>query len=103
MDLARVYALATGAEAVNTHDRLEAVANHGAVSGRSAHDLRDALEFIADARLQHQAKQIGNGQKPDNLLPLRELSAFDREHLRHAFRMVGKLQDVLANRYQARM
>lgn len=103
VDLARVYALATGAEAVNTHDRLEAVANHGAVSGRSAHDLRDALEFIADARLQHQAKQIGNGQKPDNLLPLRELSAFDREHLRHAFRMVGKLQDVLANRYQARM
>lgn len=101
VDLARVYALATGVDAVNTHDRLEAVANHGAVSGRSAHDLRDALEFIADVRLQHQAQQIAAGHTPDNLLPPASLSSFDREHLRQAFRMVGKLQDVLANRYQA--
>ena len=101
VDLARVYALATGTEAVNTQDRLEAVADHGAVSGRSAHDLRDALAFIADARLQHQARQIAQGQAPDNLLSPQTLSAFERDHLKHAFRMVAKLQEVLAQRYQA--
>jgi CBS domain-containing protein len=101
VDLARVYALATGVDAVNTHDRLLAVADHGAVSSHSAHDLRDALEFIAKTRLQHQARQISAGQSPDNFVPPTELSDFEREHLRHAFRMVAKLQEVLAQRYQA--
>ncbi len=100
VDLARVYALATGVDVVNTHDRLLAVANHGAVSGDSAHDLRDALEFIAHIRLQHQARQIAKGEAPDNFIALNELSDFEREHLRHAFRMIAKLQEVLAQRYQ---
>ena len=101
VDLARVYALATGVDAVNTHDRLLAVADHGAVSSHSAHDLRDALEFTAHTRLQHQARQIAAGKAPDNYVSPNELSDFEREHLRHAFRVVAKLQEVLAQRYQA--
>ena len=100
VDLARVYALATGVDVVNTHDRLLAVADHGSVSGDRAHDLRDALEFIAHIRLQHQARQIAKGESPDNFISPNELSDFEREHLRHAFRMVAKLQEVLAQRYQ---
>ncbi len=100
VDLARVYALATGVDAVNTHDRLLAVANHGSVSGERAHDLRDALEFVAHIRLQHQARQIAKGEAPDNFIAPNELSDFEREHLRHAFRVVAKLQEVLAQRYQ---
>lgn len=103
VDLARVYALATGVDAVNTHDRLVAVADHGAVSGHSAHDLRDALEFIASTRLRHQARQIATGKSPDNYVSPTELSDFEREHLRHAFRVVAKLQEVLVQRYQANL
>ena len=100
VDLARVYALASGANEVNTHDRLLAVASHGAVSAERAHDLRDALEFIAHIRLQHQARQIAQSVAPDNLIAPSELSDFEREHLRHAFRVIAKLRDVLEHRYQ---
>lgn len=58
VDLARVYALAGGHEAVNTHDRLLSAAAGGAISEQSARDLRDALEFLAFTRIQHQARQI---------------------------------------------
>jgi CBS domain-containing protein len=101
VDLARVYALAGGHAAVNTHDRLLAAAAGGAISAASAHDLRDALEFMASLRLAHQARQLDEGTPPDNHLDLGEISNFERTQLRDAFAVVQKLQQVLAQRYQA--
>lgn len=51
VDLARVYALAAGVTVANTHDRLEVSAQAGEVTGQSARDLRDALEFLGKLRL----------------------------------------------------
>lgn len=100
VDLARVYALADGIAAVNTHDRLEAAAEAGEVSPASARDLRDALEFLAALRIAHQARQMAQGQPPDNYLALEELSQFERSHLKEAFSVVQTLQGVLGQRYQ---
>ncbi|HRA14897.1 MAG TPA: putative nucleotidyltransferase substrate binding domain-containing protein [Giesbergeria sp.] len=100
VDLARVYALAGGVAAVNTHDRLEQVAQAGEVSPQSARDLRDALEFLSKLRIDHQARQITQGQEPDNFLALEELSNFERSHLKEAFSVVQTLQGVLGQRYQ---
>ncbi|MBH1977856.1 MAG: CBS domain-containing protein [Comamonadaceae bacterium] len=100
VDLARVYALAGGVAAVNTHDRLEQVAQAGEVSPQSARDLRDALEFLSKLRIDHQARQITQGQEPDNFLALEELSNFERSHLKEAFAVVQTLQGVLGQRYQ---
>lgn len=99
VDLARIYALETGSHAVNTHDRLLAVANGSAISAKSAHDLRDALEFIAMVRLRHQARQMGHGVAPDNHLDPAELSNFEHKQLRDAFVVVRTLQQVLKQRY----
>jgi CBS domain-containing protein len=101
VDLARVYALAGGVAAVNTHDRLEQVAQAGEVSEQSARDLRDALEFLSKLRIDHQARQMTQGHKPDNFLALEELSNFERSHLKEAFSVVQTLQGVLGQRYQA--
>jgi len=101
VDLARVYALAGGHAEVNTHDRLQAAAAGGAISASSAHDLRDALEFIATLRLKHQARQLDDGTAPDNHLSLTEISNFERTQLRDAFTVVQTLQQVLAQRYQS--
>lgn len=98
VDLARVYALAAGLDAVNTHDRL-VQAGGGEVSVEAARDLRDALEFLGKQRIAHQARQIAQGQAPDNFLALEELSSFERSHLRDAFGVVQQLQAVLAQRY----
>jgi CBS domain-containing protein len=100
VDLARVYALAAGDSAVNTHERLLGAAAGGAISEQSARDLRDALEFLAFMRIQHQARQMAAGEKPDNYLRLDELSNFERTQLKDAFAVVQSLQNVLGQRYR---
>jgi CBS domain-containing protein len=100
VDLARVYALAGGHEAVNTHDRLLVAAEGGEVTEQSARDLRDALEFLAALRIRHQARQMEHGLPPDNLLSLGSLSNFERGLLKNAFGVVQTLQSVLAQRYR---
>jgi len=100
VDLARVYALAGGDSAVNTHDRLLSAAAGGAISEQSARDLRDALEFLAFIRIQHQARQIARGESPDNYLNPEDISNFERTQLKDAFTVVQSLQNVLGQRYK---
>jgi CBS domain-containing protein len=100
VDLARIYALAGGHEVVNTHDRLSIAAESQEISAQSAHDLRDALEFMATLRIRHQALQLDRGQPADNFLALIELSNFERNQLKDAFGVVQTLQSVLAQRYR---
>jgi CBS domain-containing protein len=99
VDLARVYALAAGVTVANTHDRLEVSAQAGEVTEQSARDLRGALEFLGKLRMAHQARQVAQGQAPDNFLALEELSNFERSHLKEAFSVVQTLQGVLGQRY----
>ena len=101
IDLARVYALASGHDAINTHDRLAHAADSGEISPPSVHDLRDALEFLSLLRIRHQARQIAAGHAADNYLKPDDLSNFERSQLKDAFNVVKQLQEVLAQRYQA--
>lgn len=100
VDLARIYALSTGDEAVNTHDRLTNCASGGAISEQSARDLRDALEFLAFMRIQHQSRQMAAGLSPDNYMRPDELSNFERTQLKDAFAVVQSLQSVLGQRFK---
>jgi CBS domain-containing protein len=101
IDLARICALAAGHEAVNTRDRLQHAADSGEISVKDAHDLRDALEFLASLRIRHQARRIAAGFAADNFLQLEELSNFERQQMKDAFGVVKNLQDLLGQRYQA--
>jgi CBS domain-containing protein len=99
VDLARIYALAAGHAAVNTHDRLEHAADSGEISPAGVRDLRDALEHLSLVRLRHQSRQMHAGQTADNHLDPDELSNFERSQLKDAFGVVKGLQQVLAQRY----
>jgi len=101
IDLARVYALAGGSPAVNTYDRLRASLSGGEVSHEGAKDLLDAFEFIGQVRLQHQARQIREGQQANHFASPDELSNFERDHLKDAFSVVRTLQQTLAQRYRS--
>jgi len=104
VDLARVYALDAGAEAVNTLDRLEMAAEKGSVSKDGAADLRDAWDFISTMRLKHQALRIRAHAKADNYISPDELSNFEKSNLKDAFSVVKTMQGALATAYQtARM
>jgi CBS domain-containing protein len=100
VDLARIYALAGGHEAVNTFERLSVAAQSQEISEQGARDLRDALEFLASVRIRHQTAQLARGLPADNFLSLSELSNFERSQLKDAFGVVQTLQSVLAQRYR---
>ncbi len=102
VDLARVYALAGGLDAVNTQERLEQAGGSGEVSVEAARDLRHALAFLGRVRMAHQARQVARGEPPDNFLRLDELSNLEQSHLKDAFEVVQRLQSVLNQRYGGR-
>ena len=97
VDLARLYALMGAIEGVNTRARIEAAAEAGAVSKSGAQDLLDAYDLIAQTRLEHQARQIGAGEAPDNYLAPTALSDFERSHLRDAFVVVRTMQSAVGH------
>ena len=99
-DLARVYALSAGVNALNTQDRLEAASKAGVLSRSGMADLRDALEFIASVRLQHQSQQIRAGLTPDNFVPPEQLSSLERRHLKDAFDVVNTIQTAIESSNQ---
>jgi len=100
IDIARIYALAHGIDAVNTNDRLAALADTGAMNASDAANLRDAFEFMGMVRLRHQAQQLRAGQEADNYVAPKTLSDFERRHLKDAFKVVSRMQSALEQRYQ---
>ncbi len=99
VDMARYYAYAAGSEAVNTRERLEQAAARGKLSDAQARDLLDALDFLSRLRLHHQARLMSDGRAADNFLDPAELSNFERGHLLEAFRLIARMQAVVAEAY----
>ena len=100
IDLARVYALASGVNQINTQERLQAAHQNKALSKAGLMDLSDAFEFLSFVRLSHQARQIKSHKKADNYLPPVELSSLERRHLKATFDIIRTYQNVLASHYQ---
>ncbi|PCI61529.1 MAG: hypothetical protein COB35_05860 [Gammaproteobacteria bacterium] len=92
VDLARIYALAEGVNAVNTIERIKQVAGTPSLTQTSADSLIDAFEFLGLLRSSHQAKQLQAEKEPDNYLHPKEISRLEREHLKDAFKVIKTLQ-----------
>jgi CBS domain-containing protein len=95
VDLGRMYALQGQLKALNTRARLEMALTAKIISESGGHDLIDAYDLVADARLEHQAGLIKQGNAPDNFLPPAALSGFERSHLRDAFVVIKTMQSAL--------
>lgn len=96
VDLGRIYALRGRLTPVNTRARIEGAKAAGIISESGARDLLDAYDLIAQTRLDHQMKQIRNGEAPDNFMAPATLSDFERSHLRNAFVVVRTMQSAVA-------
>ncbi len=102
VDLGRIYALIGELPAVNTRARLEAASEAGVISPSGARDLIEAYDLIAITRLEHQARRVKGGEKPDNFIAPSELSDFERSHLRDAFVVVRTMQSAVGSSRGAR-
>ncbi|MBF0471044.1 MAG: cyclic nucleotide-binding/CBS domain-containing protein [Gammaproteobacteria bacterium] len=100
VDLARIYALAEGATAVATIERLQEVAGTPSLSMAAAANLEDAFEFIGTLRIHHQAQQIHRGEEADNFMAPSAISKLERAHLKDAFKVIQTLQSYVESRYK---
>lgn len=91
-DIARIYALANGIQAVNSKQRLTEVIAKSSNNAQAIKNLIDAAEIIAHQRLINQGNQykkglpISNYLLPDNLTPLAQ------HHLKEAFKVINDSQ-----------
>ena len=99
VDLARIYALSEGIEAVNTIERLRLAAGTKSLSKSSAANLIDAYEFLGTLRVEHQARQLQDNVDPDNYLAPKEISRLEREHLKDVFKVIKTMQSSRQTTY----
>jgi CBS domain-containing protein len=97
--LARLYALAAGAGARPTLERLEVGAEAGALSRAGAEVLGESFRFLTRLRLQEQLRSLRRGEQPSNRVRLDALSPLERRRLSEALRAVRKQQDAAALRF----
>ena len=100
-DIARLHSLAHRIEAVNTEERLQALARERHLAMGDSRNLADALHCIQQQRLQQQCRQLLRGDKPDNFLNPRGLPTMAREQLRDAFTIIDQAQAALRLTYRA--
>ena len=93
VDLARIYALSHGVEAVSTIERLELCAGTNVLTQASAANLIDAFQLLHQLKLQHQVMQQLQGESIDNDISPKEISRLERAHLKDAFKVIKTLQD----------
>ncbi len=100
VDLIRVYTLAAGINPVNTQDRIRAITDAGLIAQDIARDLRDTFEFLSFLRIRHQARQIKDGRAANNYMSPKNLSNFERSHLKDAFSVIRNAQTALVQKYK---
>lgn len=100
-DLIRVHALAVGSRATNSFERIDDIDEAAILPKGKAHALRDALEFISMVRIRHQARDVEEGNEPDNSIEPEFLSEFERRNLKDAFQVLSNSQNFLKFRYNA--
>ncbi|MEO1247379.1 MAG: DUF294 nucleotidyltransferase-like domain-containing protein [Pseudomonadota bacterium] len=99
VEIARIRCLAAGELRIGTRNRLNAAAQAGELTAADAANLIDALDFIEKLRLEHQSRQMHEGEDPDNHLSPDELSPLARQNLKAAFAQVRVSQSALLNRF----
>lgn len=100
-EIVRLHALANGVKAVNTTERINALAAAGALTLVDSRNLADALNFIQQQRVKHQCEQIVNGSAVSNFLNPRDLPKITKEQLRDAFTIIDEAQSAVKQRYRA--
>lgn len=101
VQMARLYAIQAGVNAVQTHQRLEEVSGT-VVTEASISNLKDAFDYLTNLTWQHQAEQIKRGEATDYHINPKELGTIQRENLRDSFTIIKKLQHALAQAHPVR-
>lgn len=100
VDVARIYALATGVHNTNSVQRLRLSAKRLSIRDEEINAVLDGLHFIQFLRLRHQYLDGDNGSQGNNLINPDDLNELDRRILKESFRQARKMQLRLKLDYQ---
>jgi CBS domain-containing protein len=100
VDVARIYALATGVHNTNSVQRLRLASKRLSIRDDEVNAVLEGLDFIQLLRLQHQYLEGEPGKQGDNLINPDSLNELDRRILKESFRQARKIQTRLKLDYQ---
>ena len=100
VDVARIYALASGVHNTNSIQRLRIACQRLSIRSDEMNAVLHALNFVQLLRLQHQYLEGKPGVQGDNLIDPETLNELDRRILKESFRQARKLQTRLKLDYQ---
>ncbi|MGC9455996.1 MAG: DUF294 nucleotidyltransferase-like domain-containing protein, partial [Halothiobacillaceae bacterium] len=100
VDAARIMALAAGIPAVNTVDRLQALADCGKLPTADVAAWISAYHYIQLLRMRMHQSQLSASEDLSNHVDPESLNELDRRILKESFRQARKLQAKLAVDYQ---
>ena len=89
VNFARLYALKNGVGETNTLVRLLRLFDLGVLTRSSYEEVSGAYEHLMEIRLRHQARAVGDGQRPGNHVNPRDLSEMDEAVLKKALGQVS--------------
>jgi CBS domain-containing protein len=99
--LARCYALELGGGERNTVARLEAAAKAGRLPDETFVAVAEAYRFLLGLRLRLQLERLAKGAPPSSAVPLAQLTAAERSHVKDALRAVKAFQEAGAVHFRA--
>ena len=99
IELARLYALGANSTATDTISRLNDATKADLLRQEDCRELTEAYDFLNTVRLRHQLDAIKKHQALSNSIVPSELTQFERNHLRDAFRIISRHQAAALIRF----
>ncbi|MBI5441782.1 MAG: CBS domain-containing protein [Deltaproteobacteria bacterium] len=84
----------------STAEKLRALRGQGAMPARDLERIELAFDFLSYLRLRHQARQVRDGQKPDNYINPTDLSLSEGRRLKETLESVEFFQKFIENEFQ---
>ncbi|TDR73607.1 putative nucleotidyltransferase substrate binding domain-containing protein [Paludibacterium purpuratum] len=96
----RALALEYGIDDTSSQGRADRLAQSGHLDPVLAGDIREALSFLLQLRLQHGLQQLSRQQPIDNLIEPSGLSTLERDLLKDALAVVKRFKTQLRHHYR---
>lgn len=100
VDFARVMALRHGVKETNTLGRLKILVDGEHISKELFSETSEAYEFQMQLRLVHQLRMMESGLTPHNYIDPAELSELEKQTLKEAFAVVGRIQGYIKDQFR---
>jgi CBS domain-containing protein len=100
VNFARLMALRHGIKETNTLARFEILGENNCLPRDVYLETRDAYEFQMQLRLVNQLRMIEANQPPSNHLDPADLSELEKQTLKEAFAVIGRIQAYVKSEFR---